>query len=131
MSILKDKRILVVEDDEILREVILEEFVSSECIVLSAISGIQAIEKIKVETPFDAIVTDVQMPDGDGVYLLDQIKKLNLPKSPLIIMVSGFSDLPTEELIKKGANVVLSKPFELNELIEATFNLLTQTQTKS
>lgn len=123
MSALKDKRILIVEDDEILREVIVEEFLSCDCLVTPAISGNQAIVKIKENPPFDAIVTDVQMPDGDGAYLLDQIKILKLQVPERIIMVSGYSDLPTEELIKKGATTVLPKPFELNDLIETAKKL--------
>lgn len=125
MSVLKDKRILIVEDDEILREVIVEEFLSCDCIVTPAISGNQAIIKIKENLPFDAIVTDVQMPDGDGAYLLDQLRLLKLPNTPRVLMVSGYSDLPTEELIKKGASAVLPKPFELNDLIAAATKLLT------
>lgn len=125
MSVLKDKRILIVEDDEILREVIVEEFLSCDCIVTPAISGNQAIIKIKENLPFDAIVTDVQMPDGDGAYLLDQLRLLKLPTPPRVIMVSGYSDLPTEELIKKGATTVLPKPFELNDLIATATKLLT------
>lgn len=124
MSLLKNKHILVVEDDEILREVICEEFITNECLVSSALSGNQAIKKIREESPFDIIVTDVQMPDGDGAFLLEQLKLLNLKFNPVVIMVSGYSDLPTEELIKKGAHVVLSKPFDLNDLIEAATQLL-------
>jgi len=125
MNSLKDKKILIVEDDEILREVIVEEFTLCDCVVFSAISGNQALKKLKEESvPFDAIVTDVQMPDGDGAFLLDQIQKMNFTKRPVIIMVSGYSDLPTEELIKKGANIVLPKPFELNDLIDVATNLI-------
>lgn len=124
MNSLKDKRILIVEDDEILREVIVEEFLSYDSIVTPAVSGNQAIIKIKENPPFDAIVTDVQMPDGDGAYLLDQLRLLKLPTPPSVIMVSGYSDLPTEELIKKGATIVLPKPFELNDLIDTAMKLL-------
>lgn len=123
MSALKGKSILIVEDDEILREVIVEEFASCECTVTPAVSGNQAIVKIKENSLFDMIVTDVQMPDGDGAYLLDQIRLLQLQVPKKIIMVSGYSDLPTEELIKKGASIVLSKPFELNDLIETAKKL--------
>lgn len=124
MSLLKNKRVLIVEDDEILREVICEEFITNECLVSSASSGNQALKKISEEALFDIIVTDVQMPDGDGVFLLEKLKSLSLKLNPVIIMVSGYSDLPTEELIKKGAHIVLSKPFDLNDLIDTATQLI-------
>jgi len=124
MSLLKNKRVLIVEDDEILREVICEEFITNECLVSSALSGNQALKKISEEALFDIIVTDVQMPDGDGVFLLEKLKSLSLKLNPVIIMVSGYSDLPTEELIKKGAHIVLSKPFDLNDLIDTATQLI-------
>ncbi len=124
MNVLKDKRILIVEDDEILREVISEEFLNCESHVTVAHGGHHALQKIKEENLFDLIVTDVQMPDGDGVYLLDHLQTMTFSQRPTIIMVSGYSDLPKEDLIKKGADAVLPKPFELNELIDATKHLL-------
>ncbi len=132
MSSLKNKHILLVEDDEILREVLQEEFLSNEALVETVLSGNQAIKKIKeCPEPFDLIVTDVQMPDGDGPFILDKVQEMKLDKKPAILMISGYSDLPTEELIKKGANYVLTKPFELEELISKSIILIEENESKA
>lgn len=128
MTNLNKKRILLVEDDDILREVLQEEFISCNYEAVSVMSGNQALKKIKEDPSFDAVVTDVKMADGDGPYLIEQIQKMNLLKNPVILMISGYSDLPTEELIKKGAHYVLAKPFELEELITITKKLIQENE---
>lgn len=128
MNSLKKKRVLIVEDDEILREVLQEEFINADAQVIAVNGGNQALVKLKetLETKdyFDLIVTDIQMADGGGPVILDKLNEFNFKKKPMVLMISGHTDLPTEELLKKGADFVFTKPFELEDLIKKACLLL-------
>lgn len=66
---------------------------------------------------FDVVVSDIRMPFGGGIKLLKDIKAMN-PTVPRVILITGFSDVPTEEALKLGAEKILSKPISLKDLLE-------------
>jgi two-component system response regulator (stage 0 sporulation protein F) len=123
MKSLDDKRILVVDDDEILREIYMEEFQLIGAKVKVAASGNKAIKILEESSDFDLVITDVQMPDGDGTTVLSHLKSKKGAPQTAVIMISGYTDLPKDELLKKGAHAVLSKPFELDEIIDLAISL--------
>lgn len=112
---LKDKVVLVVDDEEDLREILAEEFMDLGSKVIQASSGTEAYAKTEA-TNVDVIVSDVRMPGGDGVELLKKIQARN-PQEPVVILVTGFSDFDTQNLVTMGAYAVLSKPFDPSEVI--------------
>ncbi len=61
----------------------------------------------------DFILSDIRMPDGDGESLLRGVRERN-PNIPMIVLVSGFSELSKEEALALGAFDVLGKPFDFN-----------------
>lgn len=63
------------------------------------------------------------MPDGDGLALLDHLRKIN-PLIPILIFVTGFSSVSTEECLQRGAQAVLTKPFKRTQLVSAIHGLL-------
>lgn len=107
--------VLVVDDEESLREVLEFEFQRRGYRVLTAASGNQAFE-IACAQPIDVVVSDVRMPDGSGVDLLRRLKERDV-QLPVIIFVTAYSDLPTEQAYDMGVEAILAKPFAAKVLL--------------
>ncbi len=118
--------ILVVDDDNRIRELIKEYLNDNNFIVSTAINAENA--KIKLEQlKFDLVVLDVMMPGQSGFYLTKEIKrKINLP----IILLTAKGE--TENRVKGlelGADDYLGKPFEPKELLLRIKNILSKINT--
>ncbi|PNB53515.1 hypothetical protein C1X77_26145, partial [Pseudomonas sp. GW531-E2] len=66
----------------------------------------------------DLVLSDVKMPNGDGIELLEKIKSKNV-RTPAVIFVSGFADIRLEDAYDKGIEAFFTKPFNRKALIEA------------
>ncbi len=108
---------LLLVDDEIDLLEAVEDYLSEEenFNVLTANSGNSAFEKLK-NHDIDIIISDVRMPDGDGIELLEKAKAYR-PDLP-VIMVTGFSTQPKEDILEKGAQAIWNKPVNFEELIK-------------
>lgn len=104
---------MVVDDEPDIREVLELSIQFQGFDTCSADSGESALEILE-QTPIDAVVSDVRMPHGDGVFLLKNMRKRH-PGIPVVI-ITGFADHSREELIDIGATDVLFKPFSTSEL---------------
>lgn len=116
-------KVLVVDDDEALREIEKMFFDFQGWEVAEAHNGLAA--QTYVDThPVDLIVSDVRMPIVDGLEFLEHVKK-NHPHIKFIL-TTGFSEvLETIDAHKKGADNFIAKPFnskQLAEVVEATLN---------
>nr|BFD32900.1 hypothetical protein GTC16762_25180 [Pigmentibacter ruber] len=116
MSCLKENLILVVDDEPDLREMLVSELQSLEAKTLEAGNGKEGIKIVQSEK-IDLIISDIRMPGGNGIELLDETKKLNLQK-PKFLFITAFSDYTREEIHAHGAEGLVSKPFDLPSLIE-------------
>ena len=118
---IKSKKILVVDDEPDLREVMT--FVMSEMgfDVIEASGGNKALKLIQSES-VHLVISDVRMPDGNGIDLCKNIRALNL--KPAIILVTGFSDLTPEMLDALGVQALVNKPFSLEDLGKLAKKLL-------
>ncbi|MEY4615103.1 MAG: hypothetical protein RJB66_63 [Pseudomonadota bacterium] len=112
---LQGKKILVVDDEEGIRDLVVSEFEFNGATCLQASSGKEAFEVYKAQSP-DAVVSDIRMPNGDGLFFLDEIQKANITPCPMIFM-TGYSDVPVEEFYDRGVEAVISKPFRLEQLV--------------
>lgn len=121
-SKLKGKTILVVDDESELRKAIVYDIKRLGCHVLEASCGNEAIEIVK-KNRIDAVISDVRMPNGTGVELLEQIRKLN-PEIPVVLLITGFADISKEEVMSKGAHEILDKPIDRKKLISILENTL-------
>lgn len=106
-------KILIVEDDEFLREIIMDHLVESGYEVVGAANG-KLGKEIALTGGFDLIVSDVQMPFVTGVELLKWVREQS--SIPFILM-TGFTNLlkdsnPTD----LGAQGLLTKPFTTQQL---------------
>jgi two-component system response regulator AtoC len=110
----EDFNVLVVDDEPKLRGMFKEYFELFDYNVLTASGGNEALEMVK-DSIIHFVVSDVQMPEGDGEELLVELRKRN-PDVPTIVMVSGFSKLTKEKAIELGAKDLLTKPVNLDQL---------------
>jgi CheY-like chemotaxis protein len=114
--------VLVVDDNEALREVIALMLSGCGCRCESAKNGVEAIQKIQ-QSRFDAVLTDLEMPGMDGIALTRELRRhfSNLP----VMIITGHSDEGCREVaLRAGAREFLSKPFEFSELMEKLHNML-------
>ena len=108
-------KILIVEDEKMLAEILSDTLSDRNFDVRLAYDGIHALEAIKKE-PFDVIVSDVMMPNLDGYSLAKKLRNegFNTP----ILFLTALS--ATEDVVKgfeTGGNDFLKKPFAIDELI--------------
>ncbi len=108
-------KILVIEDDVSFCK-LLEKFLTKNSYEIStAFSAEEAKNKIKNEV-FDLIITDLRLPNYDGIQLLSEFKT-DFPKIPVILM-TGYSDVTTAvKAIQNGAADYISKPFNPDEVL--------------
>lgn len=106
-------KILVVDDEQDLREAFTESLSALGFQTAEAASGRLAAERLDSES-FDAVLSDIRMPDGDGLYLLDRVRAR--PGGPLFIFFSGYSDYSEEELFSRGADGFFTKPCRASEI---------------
>ena len=112
-----NKRILVVEDEPLVREVISVYLGTDNHDVTTAINGVDGLEKFRAGQ-FDIVLTDRAMPQMNGDQLAEAIKKID-PKKP-IILLTGFGDIMLGSGEKPvGIDMVLSKPFTMSQLRDA------------
>ena len=116
-------KILVVDDEPDLRDVISSRFELEGCEVTLAENGQSAIDAMKAKR-FDAVVTDVRMPGGNGIELLDAIKDNG--DQAAVILISGFTDLEPQDALDRGAKALLIKPFDLDDIINAVCSAISR-----
>jgi two-component system response regulator PilR (NtrC family) len=111
----RNASVLVIDDEEIMRE-ILETLLSREGYsVRLASSGHEGLELAR-NLPFDAVIVDVMMPGMDGLQVLDELRKIDeeLPA----IMITAFASMETAiTAMKKGAFDYITKPFKNDEVL--------------
>ena len=111
-------KILIVDDEPDLRDMLAFEFRSQKALVLEAENGQAALATILKEQDIHVVLTDIRMPNGNGVDLLRESKKLN-SNHPVFVIVTAYSDVSREILFDLGAECIFSKPFDLSLLISS------------
>ena len=109
------KNLLLVDDEQDIVNILKEEFEELGHNVQTASSGNKAWEIFK-DQPFDIVISDVRMPDGDGIFLLKKVKESN-PKTRVLI-ITGYTEYSVEELKRLGAEKLIHKPFQVEELVD-------------
>ncbi len=120
-------RILVAEDAPAVRESIKDFFELAGFEVDEAPDGMVACELLE-QRPYDLLITDLWMPNMDGLDLLRRLRKIN-PKLPVIAISGGAPgrapiDYSVALATTWGADIVMHKPFDNSELVEAAKKLL-------
>lgn len=123
-KIVLNKSILLVDDEQIIREAIGETLSWLGFSVTFAESGDEAIEKLQVSSQsYDLVILDMIMPGMNGKECFTRIREL---RSDIKVLIStGFSeDMNQEELLKMGVCGILVKPFESAQLTRAIYDAL-------
>lgn len=108
------EKILVVDDEEAIREVVSTMLESKGYRCTTVSNGRAAQEQVKKSTP-DLVLSDMIMPEMDGIKLLDWLREYD-PEVP-VIMVTAIHDISTAlEAIRRGAYDYILKPFEKDQL---------------
>ena len=117
-------RILVVDDEEILREVLGELLAAEGHEPELAATGEQALELLR-ETPVDVVVLDIMLPGIGGIQTLEQIKRLD-PDLP-VVMLTAYGSVETAiAAMKQGAFEYITKPFKNDETLAVIGNAVRQ-----
>ncbi|MBF0283980.1 MAG: response regulator [Magnetococcales bacterium] len=120
------KPILIIEDDPALRRLLVEVTQEAGYETMEAANGDKAL-RILTEHPFALVITDIFMPDGDGFYVMREMRRLRIV-TPVIAMTGGVKGIDTDLLLETatllGAATVLPKPFLPSELTQAIHALL-------
>jgi two-component system chemotaxis response regulator CheY len=129
-------RVLVVEDSAAMRSFIraaLEDGddASNPIEVVEASSGFEAL-RLLPRGPYDCVVTDINMPDINGLELVNFVRKSDhLRKTPLIIISTQASERDKQRGIALGADSFLAKPFEPEELRDLVRAFLSRSRRSS
>ena len=115
-------RILVVEDDAQIQELIVEFLVSQEYIVDTANDGVEGYEKFK-ENKYNLVILDVMMPKLDGYSLCKMIKNIN-NEIPIMFLTALGDESSEIKGFDLQADDYISKPFSFNILIKRVEALL-------
>lgn len=111
----EDVKILITDDDPSIRNMLAIVLKKSGYDVISTDSGKSALNKLRKET-FDLVISDIKMPDINGIELLKKIKSIN-PEIPVIMITAFASANDAVEAMKLGAEDYVIKPFNLDELM--------------
>jgi CheY-like chemotaxis protein len=121
-EMLANIKVLIVDDDPLFLDVMAFEFQRRGFSVFSSKDGAQAFDIVQRQK-IDIVISDICMPNVDGIELLDKLKALK-PELPMIILMTGYDEITSNVARKKGAEGVFSKPFDRNALVEAVIRLV-------
>jgi len=107
------RRILIVDDEAGIRDALTFGLESDNGYEIFGAEGGDEALRIIEATDIDVVVSDIRMPQGNGLALLRGIRIRNRIK-PLVIMMSGYADVTLQDLISMGAETLLEKPFDFD-----------------
>jgi putative nucleotidyltransferase with HDIG domain len=116
LSPMPNDRILVVDDEETIREIVCSMLGGAHFQTRQAASGIEALSILESGDPFDLVLSDLMMAEMDGIALLERAKE-RYPDMP-IVMVTAVHDIQVAlQALRNGAYDYLLKPFEREQLL--------------
>lgn len=114
-------RILICDDEEDLRAPLARKFIRRGFEVLTAANGTEGLE-ICLRNDIQVVITDVRMPGGTGIELLEKLRATFKDRTPSVICMSAYSDLTLEGAYARGADALFVKPLDVPALISAVFH---------
>jgi len=126
-KLMSNKRVLIVDDEDMLRELLTEQLTEAGYAVCEASNGVEAIEVLKrlqaEQVRVDAVVLDMNMPKMDGAKAFAEIRAL-FPRMPILIATGYAQDEMVQKVVESGANGVLVKPYDAEALFEKLNEIL-------
>lgn len=115
-------RILVVDDEEIIRDLLTEILTGEGYELVTVPGGREAIDLLAQER-FDAVITDMLMPDVNGIEVVRAAKRID-PMYPVMAMTGYPSAVAAKDLRSLGVSSYISKPFDVSLIITALARLV-------
>ncbi|MBI4475969.1 MAG: response regulator [Acidobacteria bacterium] len=115
-------RILVVDDEASIREVLSKTLALAEYDVDVANDGSSALERLR-SGEYDLLITDLKMPGVDGLTVIREVRRSN-PSMPIIIVTGYSTEAAAIEAINLGVNGYLTKPFRVPRILAAAARAL-------
>ena len=109
-------RILVVDDESLIRWSLVEVLADSGHVVDEAADGAAAVSLLSDRAPFDVVLLDYRMPDSNDLHLLETIRGLS-PRSAVILMTAFGTPEMIDGAMKLGAYRVVPKPFDVLDMV--------------
>lgn len=120
----KNKKVLVIENSEIIQNLITESLTHEGLIILNANNGNQGLN-ILIKEKIDLIITQFEMLDIDGINFCKRVHSMkNLKSVPIITMCSKETKISIKRIIQAGSSACLIKPFDMDHLVVLIENLL-------
>lgn len=123
----RNKKVLIVDDEEMLRQLLVEQLGDAGYDVYEATNGLEAIEMLKQlaieQVRIDAVVLDMNMPKMGGAKAFAEIRTL-FPFMPVLISTGFAQDEVVQKLLESGANGMISKPYDVEELCKKLGEML-------
>ncbi|MBT3583417.1 MAG: response regulator [Halobacteriovoraceae bacterium] len=110
------RKLLVVDDEEMIRSSLKELFELEEYDVVIAENGTHAWELIE-NNSFCFVLSDAKMPNGSGIELLEKIQTITNGR-PQVVLMTGDANIDREEGINKGALDLIYKPIDFQNLLQ-------------
>jgi DNA-binding response OmpR family regulator len=121
----KPLKLLIIDDNRELLAAIYQFLSNKKYDVVSASDGLDGLKLLEVEEQrFDLVITDIVMPNISGLAIISIVKK-KFPDTP-VIAITGWGEHPEMLALEAQADLVLEKPFELDELDDAIKELLSR-----
>ena len=119
--------ILVVDDEELIRNLVVTFLSRLGHSCFTAIDGTDALNKMK-ENKIDVVITDVKMPNMDGMMLISEISK-QYPECPVMVMTAFDEEYSAGTAISLGAREFIKKPFSLDEFAIRLHKMINDSET--
>ena len=119
--------ILVVDDEEMVRDLIVALLSKSGHSSITAVDGVDALDRMK-GNKIDAVITDIKMPNMDGVALTIEVLKRN-PGLPILVMTAFGEEYSAGAAIAAGAREYIKKPFSPDEFFAQLQKMIKDSET--
>jgi DNA-binding response OmpR family regulator len=121
--------ILIVDDEELIRRLIVTFLSQLGYVCVTAIDGVDALDKIK-GNKIDAVIADIKMPKMDGIILTKEIST-HYPGLPVMVMTAFDEEYSAGTAISSGAREFMKKPFSLDEFAIRLHKMIRDSETLS
>jgi PAS domain S-box-containing protein len=109
-------RVLVVDDEQNIREILSEILMSGDHDVVTAADGAEALHRLRENDNFDLVFTDLGLPGMNGYEVASEIKKIR-PHLPVGLVTGWGATLDSEKARAHGVDLVISKPFRFEQVL--------------
>ncbi len=120
------KKILVIEDEQAIRESLQDSLILEGFEVLCSANGFDGVVCFEKDSP-DLVILDLIMPEMDGLEVCKRIRASNRPETPIIMLTAKNSEIDKVVGLELGADDYLTKPFGMRELFARIKALLRRT----